>query len=311
MAKLKIKLNYMNLYMNLKSKYETLLNEHTNLKDEYTKLQKQNKILEKQLATTNVDVKKGKNSSLSGAKYEREVHSVLCKTKIKQTDLSFNTQTEKDLGGSSAKNDIECNYKDNKDVGIEVKKYSTPDWMQCSIKFDANSKQWYASKNGKIPKECRNEFDKLLNNLNADTSIKLFDGDVPPFMLNPITYSKWFDLKSKTTKWDDVYIPISDDIIQKLYRLKGCYYIQISQYGLYHLGDDICDFGVPQLKVQQQLRIRTKIHKRVNKSGNCDLSVTVACQPVDIQKLTKSPYSLDKAEMLPPTLVYNDIQLID
>jgi hypothetical protein len=31
---------------------------------------------------------------------------------------------------------------DNVVIPIEIKKSNTPDWMQCSIKYDCESKQW-------------------------------------------------------------------------------------------------------------------------------------------------------------------------
>ena len=81
--------------------------------------------------------------------------------------------------------------------------------------------------------------------------------------------------------------------------------MQISDgFGLYHLGEDVCKFGVPIFEPEQQLRVRTKIHARENKEGYCKLSVTVACQPKNINILPKSPYSLDDKNLLPPILTY-------
>ena len=92
----------------------------------------------------------------------------------------------------------------------------------------------------------------------------------------------------------------------KLYSEKGCSYIQISEKGLYHLGNDICDFKVPIFICDQRLRIRTKIHERKNKKGFCKLSVTIACQPKNINYLVNSKYSLDNQMTLPNDLVYGD-----
>jgi hypothetical protein len=89
--------------------------------------------------------------------------------------------------------------------------------------------------------------------------------------------------------------------------LKECQYIQISDYGLYHLGNDVCNFNVPEFIIEQQLRIRTKIHSSKNKNGFCSISVIASCQPIDIKKLDKSPYSLDSIDMLPPNLLYKKI----
>ena len=240
---------------------------------------------------------KGSKCSVEGNEYEKTIYNV-----VKHCDINnklFNTQKEDELAGSSSKNDIECNFNTKKDTSIEVKKYNTPDWMQCSIKYNKKNKTWEASKRGKNPVKCRELFNNLI------TGLKLYEGEIPPFMEKSITHEEWIKIKAETNKWDDKYIDISSDYIAKLYQAKGCDYIQISNgYGLYHLGNDKCNFDVPQLNIEQQLRIRTKIHSRKNKKGFCNLSVTIACQPKDISKLNRSKYSLDDENKLPVSLIY-------
>ena len=171
--------------------------------------------------------------------------------------------------------------------------------MQCSIKYNNNTKRWEGSKKGKIPLECREIFNNLINEIN------LYDGDIPPFMKKPITHEEWLKMKKETNKWDDKKFDIPSNSISRLYQAKGCNYIQISDgYGLYHLGNDTCGFGVPLFNMSQQLRIRTKIHHRKNKKGFCSLSVTIACQPKNIKELIHSEYSLDDKDKLPPNLNY-------
>lgn len=180
--------------------------------------------------------KKGAECSKKGKEYEKKIHDIVKRCSI--YGRPFNTQDEADLGGSSSKNDISCNYIDKEDIGIEVKKSATPDWMQSSIKFNNDTKKWEVTK-GKNPKKCRKIFNNLINNIN------LYDGDVPPFFMRKITHKEWKKIKEKTDKWNDVYFDIPPDTISKLYSAKGCKYIQISDnYGLYHLGIDICGFDV-------------------------------------------------------------------
>jgi hypothetical protein len=143
-------------------------------------------------------------------------------------------------------------------------------------------------------------FNNLINNIN------LYNGDVPPFIKKSITHEEWLKLKSETNQWKDHYIDIPSDTISRLYEAKGCKYIQISNnYGLYHLGQDICGFDVPLFNIEQRLRIRTKIHTRKNTKGFCNLSVTIACQPKNIKTLVPSKYSLDNKDKLPPNLIFN------
>jgi hypothetical protein len=238
---------------------------------------------------------KGAGCSVSGNNYEKRIYNIIKKTMI--DGKPFNTMKDTDLGGSTSANDIECNFNGNKNIGIEIKKAKTPDWMQCSIKYDTTKKIWQGTDKSKIPGPSRDIFNKLLS------SIKLYDGDIPPFMSQPITHKDWVELKDKTKKWDDVYFDVPNSTIKKLYREKGCYYIQISDYGLYHLGEDICEFNVPEFTLEQMIRVRTKIHAKKNSKGFCSLSVVASCMPKNISELKKSDFSLDRMDKLPKKLV--------
>lgn len=242
--------------------------------------------------------KKGSICSINGKKYELEIYNIL-----KNTELNgniFNTQNENELGGCSSKNDIECNMNSINDISIEIKKLKTPDWMQCSLKYDDTNKKWIGSLKNKIPEASKKIFENLISN------ITLFNGNIPPFMLKDITHEEWIKIKKETTDFNDTYIDCPNDTIMKLYNEKGCSYIQISEKGLYHLGNDICNFKVPEFICEQQLRVRTKIHEKKNKKGFCKLSVTIACQPKNINNLINSKYSLDNKIKLPDNLHYKD-----
>ena len=176
----------------------------------------------------------------------------------------------------------------------------TPDWMQCSLKYDNNL--WKGTKKGKIPEESRKIFDELIN------KSKIFNSKIPPFLGKNMTYKEWTDIKEKTTDFDDFIIEIPSNTIKKLYNAKGCYYIQISGgLGLYHLGNDICNFKVPEFTCAQELRIRIKVHQRKNAKGFCNLSVTASCKPKNILDLEPSKYSLDDINRIPPNLIKVDL----
>lgn len=232
--------------------------------------------------------------SMSGKKYERQIYTIVKRCTL--NGRAFNTQLEDDLGGSSSKNDIECNYMKEKDIPIEIKKGKTPDWMQCSLKFDTN--KWIGSSRNKIPETSQKIFENFVSKM------ALFNGKIPPFMVRDITHEEWVKIKKETTDFKDAYIDCPSDTIKQLYSEKGCNYIQISDKGLYHLGNDPCEFKVPEFICDQQLRIRTKIHKSKNSKGFCSLSVTVACQPKNIKTLPKSDYSLDDVLKLPVNLLF-------
>lgn len=302
-----VKIDYEKLYKSEKEKSKKLEYELEQCKKE---IDTNNKILKnkdkeieelkKTLENKNaISLKKPKGSkcSVSGNNYEKKNYNVIKKCYI--NNKQFNTQKEEDLAGSSNKNDISCNFIRKNDIGIEIKKYNTPDWMQCSIIYNNKTKNWEPSKKGKISIKCREIFNTLLNNIN------LYNGEIPPFMESSITHEEWIKIKKETNKWNDKYIDIPTDSISNLYQAKGCNYIQISDgYGLYHLGNDICNFDVPLFNTEQQIRIRTKIHTRKNKKGFCSLSVTASCQPKNIKKLIQSNYSLDNKDKLPLSLIY-------
>lgn len=241
-------------------------------------------------------MKKGSLCSVNGGNYEKEILNILHKTIL--NNKQFNTQTEDELGGSTICNDLLCNFNSYKDLGIEVKICNSPDWVQCSLVYD--NKQWKTSPKSKLSPEIRNIFNNFIQN------IELYNGKIPPFMEKQLTHQEWLDIKKETNQWNDVYIDIPQDVIRTLYKAKGCHYIQISNYGLYHLGEDICNFNVPLFDIPQRLRIRTKIHTRKNKQGFCKLSITAAAQPTNIKLLKPSLYSLDDINKLPVNLIFTN-----
>lgn len=232
----------------------------------------------------------GKKSVIEGLKYEKTIHSILSKCYI--LNILFNTQCVNELGGCTNRPDIICNYKGPYDVAIEVKKSKSPEFMQCKLNYIDN--KW-------VPSEKAN-----VNFIDLIKDIELFNGNVPPFIKNKLTFEEWSYIKNNCNNFDDTYMPISNDTIQKLYLSKGYKYIQIHEKGLYHLGDDYCNFNVPKLIGDQKLRIRIKNHGTQDINGLCKLSVTAACYFANMKQLPYSKYSLDDIEKLPPSLRYDN-----
>lgn len=241
---------------------------------------------------------KGTGCSISGKKYELQVYDILKKCKL--NNIYFNTQTRDELGGCGWHNDIECNMNLIKNIPIEIKKIKTPDWMQCSLKYNYVNNKWIGSSKNKIPEKSKKIFEDLISD------VKIFNGNIPIFMKKDITHEEWIKIKKETTDFNDNYLHCPNDTIKRLYNEKGCVYIQISKKGLYHLGNDLCDFNVPEFICEQRLRIRTKIHSRKNTKGFCNLSVTISCQPKNIKDLHDSNYSLDNISKLPKNLLYSN-----
>jgi hypothetical protein len=240
---------------------------------------------------------KGFYASVFGKRYEDSVHQVVNKCQTESGRL-FNTQSKDELGGCSMRNDLECNFAQPRDTPIEVKKKNSPDWMQVTLVFDKESKKWKTNPKCKINQEARNIFESIIQKYN------IFGGQEPSFLKSNITHEQWVQLKTSSNTFSDEYLECPDDTIARLYRSKGCKYVQISEKGLYHVGDDIHQFGVPMLICKQVIRIRTKVHSRVNRNGFCHLSVTASCRPENVRDLPNSRFSLDDRNSLPGRIVY-------
>ena len=235
------------------------------------------------------------NCSKEGNKYENRVYQVVKHCITIPYDDFFNYQDSKDIGSSSNRSDIVCDW-NGLLVPIEIKKKGAPDWSQCTLNLV----------NGKLKptfkKKEQEHVIKVFERILQDKVI--FNGKIPPFLQKKITHEEWIKIKKQSNDFTDQYIDCDDDTIINLYSSKGCEYIQISDKGLYYLEKDVCGFNVPQFRCEQRLRIRTKIHKRKDTKGFCQLSVTVACQPKNIKLIENSPFSLDNVMKIPKNLRY-------
>lgn len=274
---------------------------HYMLLSQLNKIQKQLTSIEKLLHPQLFSIAKkgerrrGHNCSKKGKEYEIKIHSIVSRCKIRNTQLLFNIQGQDNLGGCSSNVDLVCQWLNGKNINIEIKKKNTPDWMQCTLKYDETS-GWHPSPNNRIPNLTRKIFNNLINNK------IIFNGKIPPFFYKKIKYDEWKEIKDRNPEFNDCYLECENDSIKKLYQSKGIHYIQISDKGLYHLGNDICGFNVPEFICEQKVRIRTKIHS--HKKEYCVLSVTMSCKPININKLISSNYSLDDPTRLPTNLEF-------
>jgi len=204
---------------------------------------------------------KGSMCSVNGKLYED-----LCYENIKHSPKIVGQG-----GGSSHKQDI---YTQN--GHIECKPKNSPDWGQSKLNWE----------------ECHwvpvNEiFQRYMDRVNFKP---------PPFLINKkMTHDEWSKIKHD---YKDEYLPVDNHEIQNFYKNKGCAYIQIKGCGLYHLGEDPLEWGVPEFKVEQRIRIRVKVHSKTDSH----FSVTAAFQPLNIKTLVLSEYSIDDRTRLPPNL---------
>ena len=151
----KFKISYKKLYLIEKEKN----------KEQEEEIKKLNEIIEE------LKKEKGYLCLKNGKKYEETNYNIVKYCKL--NDKPFNTQKSvEELGGATSKNDLQCNFQEEKDFGIEIKKYNTPDWMQCSIKYNDETKNWESSIKSKIPLESKKVFDELLENIRIEVNTK-------------------------------------------------------------------------------------------------------------------------------------------
>ena len=205
---------------------------------------------------------KGSMCSVNGKKYED-----LCYGNIKHSPKIMGQG-----GGSSHKPDIHT-----QNGHIECKPKQSPDWGQSKLNWEEG--RWVPT----------NElFQRYMDRVNFKP---------PPFLINKkMTRDEWIKIKHD---YKDEYLTVDNHEIQNFYKNKGCAYIQILGRGLYHLGEDPLEWGVPEFKVEQRMRIRAKDH---GSRASTRYSVTAAFQPLNIKALVPSEYSIDDRTRLPPNL---------
>jgi hypothetical protein len=236
-------------------------------------------------------VDRGSKASVSGIAYEKKIAAACAKVKSPHCALAFHTDLA--LGGCGADVDIRLNWRKANDVWLEAKR-PTPDWMQMKLHRD-EAGVWRGADSCKIPAASRVLFEAIIG------SKPLFGGKTPTFLERRVTYPEWVEIKAANPEFSDVYITCTPNTISDLYKAKGCAYIQVDGKGLFHTGVDVCGFGVPYFSCEQRVRIRLKVHGR-KLGGHALLSVMAAAQPVKLDTLAPSPYSLDNAAKMPPAL---------
>jgi hypothetical protein len=89
-------------------------------------------------------------------------------------------------------------------------------------------------------------------------AFKLWEGRIPSFVKGDRTQDTW---NKEAASFRDVYVEAENTSVANFYKKKGTHYIQIEGKGLYHTGEDPCNFGVPFFSCSTRLRIRCKRHK--------------------------------------------------
>ena len=234
-------------------------------------------------------VARGSRCSVSGRRYETHVWNIVQRCADVSGWVPLAGDGARLGGGSSHAHDLQIAWRGQR-VPIELKRsFKVPDWGQAILERRDDGR-WAVKKDNPV---IQSALDVWQQDAGEDV---LWDGRTPSFLDNDITHATWLNEKHA---FKDAYLDVDSKAIADYYADKGVAYIQVGRgAGLYHTGEDVCGFGVPEFVCEQRIRIRIKVHTRKNKAGHCRLSVTAALQPARL--LPDSPYSLDSTATLPP-----------
>ena len=249
-----------------------------------------------------ISIKNGKKPSENGKKYEIDIVNIIKYTYI--NNEKFNSQKEDDLGGSSSKVDIICNFNGKmNNIGIEAKNSINAEYIQLDVHKEDD--KWVGPK---ITRKSHPEsvINRYLQELNSQEN--LYFGKMPPLNKTKKEFEEWetWLLSKKKDIGEKENIDYSwkskdNNFIRKNYKDKGCSYIQIKDFGLYHLGNDICNFNVPEFK-PDSIRLRIRCKRRGSK-GCVPSSITISAY---VCGLKKSNFSLDDKTKLPKNIIYKE-----
>ena len=143
--------------------------------------------------------------------------------------------------------------------------------------FEGGQKRMLPGDNGLIiPEECLHK--------ECMGSYIPFQGNIPSFLKGDRRPEQW---ASEKHMFVDEYIPVDNQKVTEYYRRKGESYIQVEDKGLYHLGYDVLQLGVPEFACDTKLRIRCKCH-----SSEPMVRSIMTSFYYDKKTLTPSPFDL-------------------
>ena len=174
-----------------------------------------------------------------GDKYEDKIANILIDKKILPKNYM--------RAGASDKTDIDFIHK-NQNLNIEIKADENADYGQKYLKWDKKNKWFW------VKKDNVTEMYKEMKII--DTYIK--SSFIPRrFTINSqkITLG---DKKYDQHQFERPEIEIPLKTLFEYYKQKNCYYIQIQNYGFYHLQKDTNSLGTKQFDGIIKLRLRAK-----------------------------------------------------
>ena len=199
-------------------------------------------------------------------------------------------------GGSSSGTDCIFTYKNIK-YNTEIKYNISKDYGAGSLVYDLNTRKWVIS--GR---------DETMQDILKGVKVEQFANQ--EWMASkqiPKKYtidSKFFtpnDVEEDYLNFREKFKNVENGLIGRYYNSKNVYYIQIKNYGLYYLGKDIADLGVPIFNPPLRLRIRLKRKDSV-KLSNYNFTTAIQLQSMP----QKSSYNLEDLDFLNQLKISNE-----
>jgi len=222
-------------------------------------------------------------AGVRGIAYENIILKELKKIKLKGVKLI----TKKAKGFDSTGNG-DINLQLGKDIlNIEVKLNALAQMGSASINFDLDNNSFYISKDIILPDELTTKLK------NKNNSFKKYRDAAESIGVNvkswpyKMTKSQHEFLRDKGFQKDLTVSVITDQkIIEQLYNSKDVYYINIGKQGLFALGKDVLNLGVPLLNSD------VKLTARLVRGGDYN---RIRIFPTLVNFKQKSKYNVDNA----------------
>lgn len=188
-------------------------------------------------------IRRGANAFRAGMEFEGSLLEIMKRTYDIETGDCL-CSLDAIGGGAGEGNDVPFHFRGGA-YGLEAKTLNASEGGQRKFYLNDGVLQ--------LPDDERTRIHKAL----LPNNFIPWEGRVPSFVRGDRTQETW---DRESALFRDIYIDASPTSIAEYYKNKGTQYIQIEGKGLYHTGEDPCNFGVPLFSCATRLRIRCKRH---------------------------------------------------
>ncbi len=197
--------------------------------------------------------------------------------------------SKKPAGSNSKGFDVEFEVGGQK-INVEVKA-SDAQYSSMTANFDLNSQEFTLSQQTKFNDLINKELESVKKSISEYA--KEADSKVWPAKISKEKYNELGSSGKNIQKNISKTFEVPYELINELYNKKGINYINIAGKGLYYLGKDIYNLGVPKFNPNASATIR--VARTATKKG--DVTTTTRIFPkIDYKSLEKSPYNLNDTQ---------------